>query len=204
MPCPVLKLGAMNWLDIVLIGLVAFGALRGLRIGLLGAAVNVVALAIGWLAAAQVANVVSGLAVRFGLSGAMLTSGSYIVAMLLAVVAVHYLWKVTRPALETATMGLASMVDRIGGLALGVVIGVAMSGALILALAVFTYEFPSSGRLSAGPLVVEDTRVELNRALTGSVGVEVFVNAVQGLPAGALGFVPSNLMTSLELVESGI
>ncbi len=203
MPCPVLKLRAMSWLDIVLIGLIAFGALRGLRVGLLGAAVNVVALVIGWLAAAQVANVVSGLAGGFGSTGTTLTVAAYIVVMSLALVGMSYLWKILRPALGIATMGASSMVDKVGGLLLGLVVGLVLSGALILALARFTYELPTSGGLAAAPLAVADTRVELERGLAESVGVGLFVNAVDALPAGALGFVPSDFRTSLELVESG-
>ena len=132
----------MNWLDIVLIGIVIVGALRGFRIGVLGVAVNALALVMGWLFASQIAY-------ALGLAGGYLdwSSTSIIVAVYVIVIAVtvaviQFAWGIFRRSLGIVTLGASSLIDRVGGLLLGVILGGVLAGALVLALARLTYEIP--------------------------------------------------------------
>lgn len=190
---------SVNWLDIVLIGILAFGALRGLRIGLLGAIVNVAALLVGWLLAAQIANAVAGLLGNLGIVSGFVVSALYYALIILAVVGAMLAWRALRGPLGIATLGLSSTVDRIGGLALGLLIGLVLSAGLLLALARLTYSLPSDDAFQMLERV--DVNVGMETALVESVGARIFVGAVSELPASALGFVPSAFADSLDMLE---
>lgn len=189
----------MNWLDIVLIGILAFGALRGLRIGLLGAIVNAAALLVGWLFAAQIANVVAGQLGNLGIFSGFVVSALYYALILLIVVGAMLAWRMLRGPLGIATLGLSSTVDRIGGLLLGLLMGVALSAALLLALARLTYSLPSDDAFQMLERV--DVNIGMETALVESAGARIFVGVVDGLPASALGFVPSAFAESLDMLE---
>ena len=87
---PMLKSWVMNWLDIVLIGLVIIGALRGFRIGLLGAAINAFALLAGWLLASQVAYALGLVGGSFGWGSASIIVVVYAVTIALTVAVVQF------------------------------------------------------------------------------------------------------------------
>lgn len=189
----------MNWLDIVLIGILAFGALRGLRIGLLGAIVNVAALLVGWLFAAQIANVVAGQLGNLGVTSGFVVSALYYALIALIVVGAALAWRVVRGPLGIATLGLSSTVDKVGGLLLGLLIGLALSAALLLALARLTYSLPSDDAFQMLERV--DVNIGMETALVESVGARIFVGVVDDLPASALGFVPVAFAESLDMLE---
>ena len=109
----------MNWLDIVLIGILAFGALRGLRIGLLGAIVNAAALLVGWLFAAQIANAVAEQLGNLGVTSGFVVSALYYALIILAVVGAALAWRVIRGPLGIATLGLYPRWTRLAGCCLG-------------------------------------------------------------------------------------
>ena len=97
-------------------------------------------------------------------------------------------------------------VDKLAGLAMGLVVGAAVTWAAIGGLAELTYnsvlieQGVAAGGLEekADAAQVKNT---LEDALIGSTLV-VFVVRVTGmLPANALGFVPSNFMVALETLE---
>ncbi len=196
--CPVLKSWVMNWLDIVLIGLVVIGALRGFRIGLLGAAVNALALIVGWLFASQVAY-------ALGLVGGYLEWGStsiivavYVIVIAATVAAVQFAWKIVRKSLGIVTLGASSMVDRLGGLLLGIILGSILAGALVLALARFTYDMPLEA--TNVPSASGNVRAGLERALTESVVVRTFIEQTEGLPLNAFGLISPGFAESLEML----
>ena len=56
----------MNWLDIVLLIALVGGAVQGMRIGLLGAAVTVIGGLVGWMLAGRFADKIGGVLDRKG------------------------------------------------------------------------------------------------------------------------------------------
>ena len=70
------------------------------------------------------------------------TSLSYVVIVGLSVVIAAYVWRrLAGPLLMAATMGMSGMVNKLGGVALGIVIGATVSFALIVVSARLTYDF---------------------------------------------------------------
>ena len=197
-PHPVLKSWIMNWLDIVLIGLVVIGALRGFRIGLFGAVVNVLALVLGWFIASQIAYGLGLAGGYFEWSSSSIIVVVYVLTIALTIAVVQFAWKIIRTSLGIATLGASSLVDRVGGLLLGVILGGVLAGVLVLGLARLTYNMP----LESGNAVGTNRQVRdgLERSLAESAVVRIFIEETEGLPLNAFGFITPGFAESLEMV----
>ena len=195
---PMLKSWVMNWLDIVLIGFVVIGALRGFRIGFIGAAVNLLAILVGLLVASVITNALGPIGgdswTRAGVAVAV-----YVIAIaVIATILQQLVWRGIRKFLGLVTLGASSKIDRLGGLLLGIALGVALAGALIVALAIFTHEMPIRGI----PSEVSGVTDVLERALAGSALVDIFIAATAYIPSNAFGFMPPAIAESLETLGS--
>ena len=208
----------MGWLDIVIIVIFIVGVLLGMKTGLIGAAVNALGVLIGWLLAGQFADDVGGLFGDSLSNDTLVTVVSYVIIIVVVLVALRIAARILRPILNIATLGLAGMVDRLGGVALGLILGFLVSGAFIIAMARFTYgleipEVPDLSGVSGGaiagkldgplPKVVE-TREAVENALAESALVPLFIDIRNALPGNALGFIPSDFKVSLDALEQRI
>ncbi|MCH9010010.1 MAG: CvpA family protein [Chloroflexi bacterium] len=199
----------MNWLDILLLAILVVGAILGMRLGLLGAAINAMALLIGWLVAGRLSDEVGGIFASSLSSDTIVTVLAYIVIMALSLVLARIVWKVVRPIINLATLGVVGVADRVGGIVVGAILGIMIASAIIIVLARFTYNFevPDTG-ITGGIAVqvpkVEDTKEAVEGALTDSATVPAFINFTNALPGNALGFIPSDFKISLEILESAI
>jgi uncharacterized membrane protein required for colicin V production len=198
----------MNWLDYLLLAILVVGAILGMRLGLLGAAINAVSLLIGWLIAGQLSDEVGGLFASLS-NDTIVTVIAYILIMALSLVVAKLVWKVVRPIVNLATLGIVGVTDRVGGIIVGAILGIVVSSAIIIVLARFTYNFelPDTG-ITGGIAVqvpkVDDTKEAVEGALTDSATVPAFINFTNALPGSALGFVPSDFKISLEILEKNI
>ena len=199
----------MNWLDFLLLAILVVGAILGMRLGLLGAAINAVALLIGWLVAGQLSEQVGGLFASSLTSDTIVTVMAYVIIMALSLVLAKMIWKVVRPIVNLATLGIVGVTDRVGGIVVGAILGIIISSAIIIVLARFTYNFelPDTG-ITGGIAVqvpkVQDTKEAVEGALTDSATVPAFINFTNALPGNALGFIPSDFKISLDILESAI
>lgn len=199
----------MNWLDILLLAILVVGAILGMRLGLLGAAINAMALLIGWLVAGRLSDEVGGIFASSLSSDTIVTVLAYIVIMALSLVLARIVWKVVRPIINLATLGVVGVADRVGGIVVGAILGIMIASAIIIVLARFTYNFevPDTG-ITGGIAVqvpkVKDTKEAVEGALTDSATVPAFINFTNALPGNALGFIPSDFKISLEILENAI
>lgn len=199
----------MNVLDIVLLVVLAGAAFQGLKIGLIGAAVNTTSLIIGWMLAGQISHEVGALFASSLGSDTIVTVISYVVIMVLTLVVGKAVWKILKPIGGLATLGLMSTVDRIGGGVLGLVTGFVVIGAIVIVLARFTYNFELPEDGIAGTVAnriprVQSTRDSVEDWLIESTIVPTFVNVADALPGSALGFVPSDFTTAFDILKSRI
>ena len=199
----------MNWLDLVVIAIIAVGAFIGMRTGLIGAVIGAVGGFIGWLVASQISDNIGGLFDESLSNDTWVTAVVYVVIIILALVLAGIVGKIVRPFLTVATLGLSSMVDRLGGLALGFVLGLAISGAFILVLARFAYDFelPKENITAYVAERIPDpkaTRVKVENALVDSALVGVFIDIADAIPGNTLGFVPTDFKSSLDILEQAI
>ena len=216
----------MNWLDVVVLAILAVGAFMGMRFGLIGAAITAAGVFIGWLLAGQWSDDIGALFGDSLSNDTLVTVVSYAIILVAALVVTGIAKKFIMPLLTVVTLGLSSMVNKLGGLGLGLLMGIAVSSALIIGLARLTYDFDTiitesvleqvptqvPGQVSAqlkeqlaGQLSqVENAREALETALTESALVPVFINITDALPADALGFVPSDFKIALDILEERI
>ncbi len=155
----------MNWLDYVLIAIVIIGGLAGLRFGLIRAAFAAAGVLIGWLLAGQYSDDLGALFEDSLSNETVVTVISYAIIMLGALVVASIAAKFIKPLLSIFTLGLSSMVDKLGGLALGLLIGVALAGGLIVGMARLTYNFDTSIIINAVPAQVADKVAQVEAQL---------------------------------------
>ena len=199
----------MNWFDFVIIAIVVLGAIQGMRVGMLGAAVTAIGVIIGWLIAGQLADKVGGIFDNSLTGDTIVTVVSYIVIMAVTLVIIRFVWKILKPILTVVTLGMTGMVDRLGGLALGLLFGIVMAGAAIIVVARFAYNFEVpedgvTGSVAQRIPRVDDTKESVENALTDSAIVSAFIDVTDAIPGNALGFVPSDFRISLDILEKSI
>ena len=208
----------MNWLDFVILAIVIVGAVTGMRIGLIGAAFTVVGAFVGWLLAGQLSDDIGGLFDASLANDTYVTVISYAIIIVAAVAVANIVVKFVRPLLTIFTLGMSSMVDRLGGAGLGLLSGIAIASVFIIVLGRLTYDFDIGTLTGAIPdraaervtvlkdqsASIENARDKLETALTGSALVSIFIDVTDAVPASALGFVPSDFKAALDIVESRI
>ena len=197
----------MNWLDFLLLAVLVISVLVGMRIGLLGGAFAVGGVVIGWMLAGQFSDDVGGLMGDNLAGGTLATVAAYVIIISASSFAAGVALKLARPFLTVFSAGLSSLVDRVGGLVMGLLIGVALVGALIIGLARLSYNFDPDAVAAAPTRVlskVEDTRESLEESLIGSRIVSIFVDVSDALPGEALGFAPGDFTLALDILRASI
>lgn len=185
----------MNWLDFILIVILAIGLVVGLRIGILGAIYCTVVAFLAWLVAAQLGSLVGKFFELFLDDDRIVTVVSFTVIMAVVVYIGGKLWTPIRMALGIGTLGASNVIDRVGGLAVGLVLGVIVSGALLVGLMRLT---------DTSDATFDNIRDGLDTALAESTFVPLFVRGVDALPADSLGLIPGDFQTSLANVRDRI
>ncbi len=201
----------MGWLDIVLLAIIVVAGLGGMRLGLIRAAFIVVGLLIGWLVAGQLSDDIGSALGGSTSSDTLVTTVSYAVIVAASALAAAYAVKLVRPMLAVLTMGLSGLVDRLGGLVLGLLLGIAVAGTIVIAGARLTYDFDSSTLTDSVPgqgadrlPEVDGVRDSLETALVASNLAGIIVDVADALPAGALGLAPSDFEVALDLLGDEI
>ena len=195
----------MNWFDYLLLAIIAAGAVAGMRLGVIGAAFMAVGGLVGWMLAGRLSDDVGGLLSSVA-GDTWVTSLSYVVIVGLSVVIAAYVWRrLAGPLLMAATMGMSGMVNKLGGLALGIVIGATVSFALIVVSARLTYDFQLPDGGVAGSVTervpVQSSREWLEGVLVDSTIVSAFVDVADAVPGSTLGFIPSDFEAALNILE---
>ena len=113
-----------------------------------------------------------------------------------------YMWRrLAGPLLMAATMGMSGMVNKLGGVALGIVIGATVSFALIVVSARLTYDFQLPDGGVAGSVTEQSSREWLEGVLVDSTIVSTFVDVADAVPGSTLGFIPSDFEAALNILE---
>lgn len=223
----------MNWLDIALIVTLVLGLLWGMKAGLIGATFTAVGILVGWVLAGQMAGDIGGLFESSLNSDTLVTVVSYAIIIIASVVIIGFIGKIAKPILTTATLGMSGMVDKLGGLALGLVIALAIAGVFITGMARFAYNFTiqtpgveavapgitgtaigGQAAAATGALtdalgdvslpIVADKKQAVEDSLTESTIVPIFMDIQGALPADALGFIPADFAVALDILQAEI
>ncbi len=204
----------MNWLDIVLIIVLIFGFLYGLKTGLIGAAFMAVGVIVGWQFAGHYAdNLGSAFSNTIG-NDTVVSFIAYALIIIAGIVVAGIVANIVKPFITVFTLGMSAMVDKLGGLVLGLVLAAFLSGAAILGLARLAYHFempdvPGEGVAGtvADKLPISETleiKEGLQTTLVESSFVRSFVSVVDKIPGDAIGFVPNDFEVSVKLLKDEI
>ena len=208
----------MNWFDFVLLAILIVSLLYGMQSGLIKAAFVAVGGYAGWLLAGQFGGRVGSLFDNSLGNETLVSVISYAIIIVGALIVASIAAKIVKPFLTVFTLGMSNMVDKLGGLVLGLLIGVSIAGALIIGAARLTYDFETSiltdkvpdqvvgnvGQIEEQLAKVESVKENLETALGESQLVATFVNVVDSLPGDALGFIPADFMEALKILKAQI
>ena len=189
-----------------------------MRMGLIAAAFVAVGVLVGALLAGQWADDLGSLFENSLAGDTLVTVFSYAIIIVVSVIVANVLVKFVRPLLSVLTMGLSSLIDKLGGIALGVVVGLAISASVITGLARLTYNFDlrtaNEGAVvkameqvtKLGDQIARVTGVKdgLETSLTQSTLVSIFIDITNAIPANTLGYIPADFKVSLEILERNI
>ena len=105
--------------------------------------------------------------------------------------------RIVKTALNLVFLGWG---DSLGGIAVGVVFGFVLAGAVILGLARFVGDLPDT---AAAGTIVEMTGIRgtIQDAMVESSMVGNFLDVTDALPADAMGFVPGDFKAALEQLQ---
>ena len=207
----------MQWFDILIVLILVVSVVWGLKTGVLEVAFAAVGAVVGWWLAGRYAEMTGALVDFSPTADAVVSVVAYVAIVAIAVFIAVMAGKVVRSFLTTATLGTAGLADRLGGMALGLVIGLALSGALIVALARLAFDFTLEGAdvrtVSAGYVVMDDSEVAamvetprrvLIEWMEGSYAVSGFLSARAALPNDMAALIPGDFAVGLDMLERGM
>ncbi len=172
-------------------------------LGLIRAAFGVLGVVVGILVASQVSDSVGRLYSGFIAHETLAYVIAYGFIILVSIIVARVLTIVVCQVVYRLFMG---WVDKLAGLAIGLVAGLAITGAIIAGLAELTFDSELFGK-GAGAQFLEnksyvvEVKGRLEGALINSAMVDVFFGVTSTLPANSLGFVPSNFVGALEILQ---
>ena len=195
----------MNWLDILILIVLIGSAGFGMRTGIITALIMTIGGFVGWLIAWQLADDLGSTFSDSVSSDTLVTVVSYIIIISAGLMVGSWIAKIVRPILSVATLGISSLIDSLGGITLGLLIGIVISSSIIIFSARFAYDFENIDNDTvtsiADQIDVKTVRLGLQNRLVDSTSVDIFLGTIHKLPANSLGFIPSDFQISIELLE---
>ncbi len=199
----------MNVMDWVLIAVFALAALWGYKTGLVSAALNAAAVYVALFLSGLFAGRVLSLIWDGVESEALSTAVGYVIIFAGVLIAGRIVATIIKKALKVTFMG---WVDNLGGIAIGLVAGVLVAGAVMTVAARYTYVIPedtgeltSSGiqdmvRDAAANYVEDGAREKLDELLTESQ----VVPSLLSLRGAVIEFAPDDFGVALDILETRI
>ena len=197
----------MNWIDILLLVIIAAALIWGIKTGILQTVFVALGVVVGWWLAGQYADNVGDLAGSVASLDSILTVVAYSAIIGLATAAAVKLGGLIRTMLNIGTMGTVGMADRVVGLVLGGVVGLVIACAVIIVLTRLAFDFnvevPASELVGRGPGIVsiENQRQALVDSLAESRAISYFMDVRDILPEEMLGLVPDDFDMGLDLLS---
>ena len=197
----------MNGLDWVLFVILVGAVLWGYRTGLVTAVLTVLALYIALVLSANFADRILGIFTDSVDNEALSKAIGYVVIFVGMLIGA----RVAAVALRsTIAMLFLGWVDKLGGIVVGVVAGILVSGAVIATLSNFVYVFDPSAdsgstmESAASSIMDSGPREVIDRWLTESDFTEALLSIRGIIPANTLGLAAGNVDTALDILEARV
>ena len=189
----------MNWIDIIVIIVALVGIFVGWRIGFLGAIFATAGLYVGMVLAGQLTDDIAEALTDSVSSDAIATALAYAIVVGGSLAAALVARSVVKKILNFVFLG---WVDSVGSLALGLIAGVLLGGALITFAARYSQDLQERGSFD----IIEMTgiRGNINDALVDSSLVPLWLDIVDAVPGSAIGMVPDDFKDALDALDQRI
>ena len=206
----------MNVLDWILIALFAIGALWGYRTGLVDAIINIGVIYVGLLLSGQFAGQVLGLFWDGVESEALATAIGYVIIFVGVFIAGRIVARIIKAGLKIVLLG---WVDKLGGIAVGILAGALLAGGLTAVIARYTYVIEPSDQRPAGlegqaltdrlaqfaeNAITDNLRGRADEQLVASTVVPIILDVRDFLPGSALGMAPADFNLALDILQHKI
>lgn len=196
----------MNWIDFILIGISVTSFIIGWRTGLLGAIFNTLGIIFGIILAGRFSDDIADLITGISKSDTVATVISYAVIMVGTFLVAQFIKGYVKKVLSIFFMG---WIDSAGGIALGILAGSIVCGAILMTLARFSTDVTTvSNGDSLTTLLIESQRSGLqesiHNSLLESTLVPIYVDVVLALPENALDVVPAEFRLVMEALDNDI
>ena len=196
----------MNVLDWILIVLFAVGAFWGYKSGLISGVLTVIALFVASLVSGQFSERIVALIGIPVESEALSTAIVYVAIFVIVILLAKMLAKAVKAGLKIVLLG---WVDKVGGIALGLVAGVIVIGAVVGPLARYAYVVPDEDQVysedvlkqMARQFAASAAREAVDGFLKGSQVTGVVVDIYRILPASGLGMLPGDFDKAFEMLD---
>ncbi len=202
----------------MLIALFAVGAFWGFRKGLIDAVLLVASIYIALLLSGQFASRLLNTFWDAADQQALATAAGYVIIFIAVFIAGRMVSRIIKSSLESVK---AAWVDKVGGVVIGILAGVLLSGGLMAVTARFTYVIDDSGtgsgnsseggfspevlidqlRETAESYLMDSGRENTDKWLVESEVVGALLDIREVLPGGTLGTAPEDFNTALDILE---
>ena len=190
----------MNWIDIIVIIVALVGIFVGWRIGFLGAIFATAGLYVGMVLAGQLTDDIAEALTDSVSSDAIATALAYVIVVGGSLAAALMARSIVKKMLNFVFLG---WIDSVGSLALGLLAGVLLGGALITFAARYSNDLPEGGGLGV-IIEMSGVRGNINDALVDSALVPLWLDIVDAVPGSALGMVPDDFKDALDALDQRI
>ncbi len=193
----------MNIFDWFILIVLSISTFYGLRYGLIKAIFSMLGVTVGWILAGQLSGLIGEYLSGTITNESIATVISYGIIMILAIWISNYAYKILMPILTATTLGMSSLINKIGGAILGLAIGIAISGVCLTGIARVAYALdldPVDNPSESVLLDFNNSLAGLESNLTNSQFAPTILKIFENLP----GTLPNEFEGAIDLFKAGV
>lgn len=196
----------MNSIDYVLLVIILLSAYSGMKIGILKTGFSIGGIFLGWLFAGQFSPHLGEIISQSIRNDTIITVISYALIIIATMMVFNYSYKIVKPVLSIATLGFSNIIDKIGGIILGLLIGTLIASIIIVGITRFTYDFEIPENSMSNIVTKEIQFLNVNKNIENNIADSVLstniLKIVQKIPASTFGLIPDDFKTSIQLFSN--
>ena len=196
----------MNTIDYVLLVIILLSAYSGMKIGILKTGFSIGGIFLGWLFAGQFSPHLGEIISQSIRNDTIITVISYALIIIATMMVFNYSYKIVKPVLSIATLGFSNIIDKIGGIILGLLIGTLIASIIIVGITRFTYDFEIPENSMSNIVTKEIQFLNVNKNIENNIADSVLstniLKIVQKIPASTFGLIPDDFKTSIQLFSN--
>jgi len=214
----------MNWFDLIIIIIFVASILLGMKIGLLRAIGVAISIYLGTFIAGQFSDNISIRFYEFDLSLPVVKSISviiYVIVLMICITSTYFAIGKIKPLVGFVTLGVSSLIDKLGGMFLGLTVGIITSIILVMSVTRLTYTFDYASisdyvqKTIPQTIATKDTSSDVTNylneipeiqqsiesTLQNSKSVKLFLYLENESPIGISHFIPNDFDFALQLLD---